>query len=47
MEYVDGRRCREILRADGPLHPRRAAEIAADVAAALGFAHRKASSTAT
>jgi beta-lactam-binding protein with PASTA domain/predicted Ser/Thr protein kinase len=40
MEYVEGRTLSEIVRADGPLHPRRAAEVAADVAAALGFAHR-------
>ncbi len=40
MEYIEGRSLSEIIRADGPLHPRRAAEISADVAAALGFAHR-------
>ena len=40
MEYVDGRTLREVIRADGPLHPTRAAEIGADIAAALGFAHR-------
>ena len=40
MEYVEGRSLSEIVRTEGPLHPRRAAEIAADVAAALGFAHR-------
>ena len=40
MEYIEGRSLSEIIRADGPLHPRRAAEITADVAAALGFAHR-------
>ncbi|MEW6154970.1 MAG: Stk1 family PASTA domain-containing Ser/Thr kinase [Actinomycetota bacterium] len=40
MEYVDGRTLREVVRADGPLHPTRAAEIGADIAAALGFAHR-------
>ncbi len=40
MEYVDGRTLSEILRAEGPLHPDRAADIGADVAAALGFAHR-------
>ena len=40
MEYVEGRSLSEIIRTDGPLHPRRAAEITADVAAALGFAHR-------
>ena len=41
MEYVDGRSVSDILRADGPLEAKRAAGIAADVAAALGFAHRK------
>ena len=40
MEYIEGRSLSEIIHADGPLHPRRAAEITADVAAALGFAHR-------
>src|SRR5262249_12540635 len=30
----------EIIRAEGALHPRRAAEIAADVSSALAFAHR-------
>ncbi|MEZ5203152.1 MAG: Stk1 family PASTA domain-containing Ser/Thr kinase [Acidimicrobiales bacterium] len=41
MEYVDGRSVSEIIRNDGPIEPKRAAGIAADVAAALGFAHRK------
>jgi eukaryotic-like serine/threonine-protein kinase len=40
MEYVEGRSLAEVLRAEGPLHPDRAAEVATDVAAALGFAHR-------
>ena len=40
MEYVDGRPLSSILRTAGPLHPDRAAEIAADVAAALSYAHR-------
>ena len=40
MEYVEGRSLAEIIRTDGPLHPDRAADIATDVAAALGFAHR-------
>ena len=40
MEYIDGRSLAEILRTEGPLHPQRAAEVAADIAAALGFAHR-------
>ena len=40
MEYVEGRSLSEIIRSEGALHPRRAAEIAADVAAALGYSHR-------
>jgi predicted Ser/Thr protein kinase len=41
MEYVDGRTVSEMIRSDGPLKPKDAARIAADVAAALGFAHEK------
>ena len=41
MEYVDGPSLSRVLRADGPFHPRRAAEIAAEVAAGLGFAHSR------
>ena len=41
MEYVDGPSISRVLRADGPFHPRRAAEIAAEVAAGLGFAHSR------
>ena len=40
MEYVDGRTLSEVLRDEGPLHPARVADIGADVAAALGSAHR-------
>ena len=40
MEYVEGRPLSDIIRTEGPLHPNRAAEITADVAAALAFAHR-------
>jgi serine/threonine-protein kinase len=40
MEYVEGRSLAGILGTEGPLHPQRAAEVAADIAAALGFAHR-------
>jgi serine/threonine-protein kinase len=40
MEYVEGRSLSDIIRTEGPLHPTRSAEVAADVAAALGFAHR-------
>lgn len=39
MEYVNGRSVSELLRRDGPFAPKRAAEIASDVAAALGAAH--------
>lgn len=41
MEYVEGRDLKEILRSDGRLLPERAAEIAAEVSAALQFAHRR------
>jgi serine/threonine-protein kinase len=40
MEYVEGRSLADVIRSEGPLHPQRAAEIATDIAAALGFAHR-------
>lgn len=40
MEYVEGRSLADIIRSEGPLHPQRAAEVSADIAAALGFAHR-------
>src|SRR5437764_2711679 len=40
MEYVEGRTLRQVIREDGPLPPRRAAEIGADMAAAVGFAHK-------
>ena len=40
MEFVDGRSLADILAAEGPLHPDRAADIAIDIAAALSFAHR-------
>jgi eukaryotic-like serine/threonine-protein kinase len=40
MEFVDGRALSSILRTAGPLHPDRAAEITADVAGALSYAHR-------
>ena len=40
MEFVDGRALSSILRTAGPLHPDRAAEITADVAGALAYAHR-------
>lgn len=40
MEYVDGDTVRDIIRTEGPLAPRRAMEIVADVCAALDFSHR-------
>ena len=40
MEYIEGRSLADIIRNEGPLHPKRAAEVASDIAAALGFAHR-------
>ena len=40
MEYIEGRPLSEIVHTEGPLHPNRAAEVTADVAAALAFAHR-------
>ena len=39
MEYVVGRNMADVLRSTGPLSPDRAAEIAHDVAEALGSAH--------
>ena len=40
MEYVQGRTLADILRANGQINSQQAAEIAAEVASALGFAHR-------
>lgn len=40
MELVEGRTLRDVLRSEGPLLPRRAAEIASEVAAALSVAAR-------
>ncbi len=39
MEYVDGLTLRDVIRRQGPLEASRAAEIGADIAAALHFAH--------
>lgn len=41
MEYVEGRDLKEILKSEGRVLPERAAEIAAEVSAALQFAHRR------
>jgi serine/threonine-protein kinase len=40
MEYIEGRTLGQIIRSEGPLLADRAAEIGADVAGALAFAHR-------
>lgn len=40
MELVQGRSLRDVLRSEGALLPRRAAEIAVEVASALEVAHR-------
>ena len=40
MEYVEGRSLREAIQAEGPLYPNLAADLASDIAGALGFAHR-------
>ena len=40
MEYVQGRTLADILKANGKLNAHQASDIAAEVAAALGFAHR-------
>ncbi len=42
MEYVQGRTLAEILKSNRRLTPKQAAEIASEVAAALGFAHEAA-----
>jgi eukaryotic-like serine/threonine-protein kinase len=41
MEYVDGRTLKDVIRAEGPLYPERAAEICADVCSALVAAHAR------
>ncbi len=40
MEFIEGKTLRDVIREEGPLLPERAAEIAADVCAALEFAHQ-------
>ena len=41
MEYVDGRTLKDVIRAEAPLYPDRAAEITADVCSALAAAHAR------
>jgi serine/threonine-protein kinase len=40
MEFVSGRTLKEVLTAEGPLSPKSALEITADVCSALEFSHR-------
>src|SRR5438067_2348112 len=40
MEYVEGRSLRDLIRSEAPLDAMQAAEITAEVASALAFAHR-------
>ena len=40
MEYVEGRSLRDLIRSEGPLDPGQAADITAEIASALAFAHR-------
>lgn len=40
MEYVEGDTLRDIVRSGGPMSPKRAMEVIADVCAALDFSHR-------
>ena len=40
MEFVNGRTLKEVLGTEGPLMPRRALEITADICAALEFSHQ-------
>ena len=40
MEYVEGETLRDLLKREGPLDPKRAMEITADICAALDFSHR-------
>src|SRR5437016_1743813 len=40
MEYVEGRSLRELIRSEGALDPGQAADITAEIASALAFAHR-------
>jgi beta-lactam-binding protein with PASTA domain/tRNA A-37 threonylcarbamoyl transferase component Bud32 len=39
MEHVVGRTLRDVIRGEGPLMPRRACEVVADVCGALAFSH--------
>src|SRR3954464_13135041 len=40
MEYVEGRSLRDMIRAEAPVDPDQAAEVTAEIASALAYAHR-------
>src|ERR1700704_5366001 len=40
MEYVEGNSLRDLMRSEAPIEPGKAAEITAEIASALAFAHR-------
>jgi eukaryotic-like serine/threonine-protein kinase len=40
MEYVEGRSLRDLIRSEAPIDSNQAAEITAEIASALAFAHR-------
>jgi serine/threonine-protein kinase len=40
MEYVEGRSLRDLIRSESPLDPNQSAEITAEIASALAYAHR-------
>ncbi len=40
MEAVEGRALRDLIRSDGPLDPAHSADVCAEIASALAFAHR-------
>ncbi len=40
MEFVDGTTLRDVIRSEGPLEPTQAAQVGADIAAALSVAHQ-------
>lgn len=40
MEYIDGETLRDLVKREGPLPPKRAMEIVADVCTALDYSHR-------
>ncbi len=41
MEYLEGRNLAQVIEEEGPLHPKRAAQIVEQVASALDYAHQR------